>query len=443
MNKRLLLILVPLLILSACTAGRASPTEEKPEIAVAEPTEEERVAELNEEPEATDTPGATPSLEMTAEGDAEEESSGVPAAEASSGTTGVDDRPSWLISMTRNWNTDWTLHAIDYDELLGGGPPRDGIPSIDDPRFVSQAEASEWLASNEPVVVLEIDGDARAYPLQILTWHEIVNDTVGGVPVIVTFCPLCNSAVVFERTLDGVVMEFGVSGLLRNSDLVMYDRVTESLWQQVTGQGIVGEMTGAQLTFVPASIVSMEDFSSAFPKGVVLSRETGYTRSYGRNPYAGYDNIGQNPFLFDGIPDERLRAMERVVTVALDGVDIAYSYSLLSELGAINDSQNGQDLVVLHDFGTSSALGAVFIADGEDIGATGVFDPHLDGRKLTFVREDGEIKDLETGSSWDILGRAVSGPLEGEVLTPIVHGDHFWFAWAAFKPDTLIYQPAG
>ena len=345
--------------------------------------------------------------------------------------------------MTRSWNTDWSQHAIDFDELLGGGPPRDGIPSVDAPVFVDQAQASDWLASNEPVVALVIENDARAYPLQILTWHEIVNDTVGGVPVIVTFCPLCNSAVVFERQLDGVVMDFGVSGLLRNSDLVMYDRVTESLWQQVTGQGIVGEMTGAQLTFVPASLVSMEDFSAAYPEGVVLSRETGYTRSYGRNPYAGYDNISQNPFLFDGIPDERLRSMERVVTVALEGVDVAYSYTLLSELGAINDSRSGQDLVVLHNFGTSSALGAAFIADGEDIGATGVFDPYLDGRKLTFVRVDGEIKDLETGSRWDILGRAVSGPLAGEALTPIVHGDHFWFAWAAFKPETLIYQPPG
>lgn len=135
--------------------------------------------------------------------------------------------------------------------------------------------------------------------------------------------------------------------------------------------------------------------------------------------------------------------MERVVTVALDGVDVAYSYTVLSELGAINDSQGGQDLVVLHDFGTSSALGAAFIVDGEDIGATGVFDPHVDGRKLTFIREDGQIKDVETVSSWDILGRAVSGPLAGAQLTPLVHGDHFWFAWAAFKPDTIIYQTAG
>ena len=337
MNKKLFWILVPLLVLTACTAGRASPTaEDAARIAAeaeAEPTATELVPaeDLTEKVEPTNTPLPDYSPETTEL---------APEAEE------MDDRPSWLVSMTRSWNTDWGRHSVEYDELLGGGPPRDGIPSIDEPLFVSQEEASEWLASNEPVVALEIDGDARAYPLQILTWHEIVNDTVGDVPVIVTFCPLCNSAVVFERQFDGTITEFGVSGLLRNSDLVMYDRVTESLWQQVTGEGIVGEMTGAQLAFVPASIVSLEDFSAAYPEGVVLSKETGYTRSYGRNPYAGYGNISENPFLFDGVPDERLRAMERVVTVALDGVDVAYSYTVLSELGAINDSQGGQDLVL-------------------------------------------------------------------------------------------------
>jgi hypothetical protein len=260
------------------------------------------------------------------------------------------------------------------------------------------------------------------------------------VPVIVTFCPLCNSAVVFERLLDGVLYEFGVSGLLRNSDLVMYDRVTESLWQQLTGEAIVGDMVGAQLTFLPAPLVSFADYAAAYPDGTVLSRETGYTRSYGRNPYAGYDNIGQSPFLFSGEPDGRLLAMERVVAVSLGEVDVAYPYGVLSQEGVIHDRQGGRDLVVFHAFGTSSALGHGFIAQGADIGATGVFDPRLGDQKLTFIRQGEEILDLETGSSWDILGRAFSGPLTGEQLTPIVHGDHFWFAWAAFKPDTIVYH---
>jgi hypothetical protein len=353
-----------------------------------------------------------------------------------------DDRPSRLKAATSSWNTNWNRHTIDYNELLSGGPPRDGIPSLDAPQFVSPDEAQAWLTDNEPVIALEIEGEARAYPLQILTWHEIVNDIVADVPVAVTFCPLCNSAITFDRRLDGEVFEFGTSGLLRNSDLVMYDCTTESLWQQFTGEGIVGDLAGETLTFLPSSIVSFADFREAFPEGVVLSRDTGFNRRYGQNPYVGYDDIGSSPFLFRGEIDGRLAAVERVVTVSLEdvGVDVAYPLSVLSEVGVINDSQAGRDLVVFHSDGTTSALDARSIAEAEDVGATGVFDPVLDGQKLTFAQDGDLIVDEETGSTWNVLGQAVDGPLAGQQLTPVVHGDHFWFSWAAFKPDTVIYS---
>ncbi len=353
-----------------------------------------------------------------------------------------DDRPSRLRAATSAWNTDWNRHTVDYNELLSGGPPRDGIPSIDEPQFIGPNEAGAWLAENEPVIALEIDGEARAYPLQILTWHEIVNDVVGDVPVAVTFCPLCNSAITFDRRFEGQVFEFGTSGLLRNSDLVMYDRTTESLWQQFTGEGIVGELAGETLAFLPSSIVSFNDFQEAHPGGLVLSRDTGFSRRYGQNPYVGYDTIGSSPFLFRGEIDGRLAAMERVVTVSLDdlALDVAYPLSVLSEVGVINDSQRGQDLVVFHASGTTSALGAQVIAAAEDVGATGVFDPNLDGQTLTFRSDGGSILDEETGSTWNILGQAIDGPMAGSQLTPIVHADHFWFSWAAFKPDTVIYS---
>jgi hypothetical protein len=387
------------------------------------PSEEASLAE----PSAVDAPVVVPPVEVERRGPA---------------ILTVDDRPDRLRALTSAWNTNWALHTIDYQEILSGGPPRDGIPSIDDPQFIDQAAAAAWLADNEPVISLEIDGDARAYPLQVITWHEIVNDTVGDVPVVVTFCPLCNSALVFDRRFQDQVFEFGVSGLLRNSDLIMYDRTTESLWQQFTGEGIVGDLTGEQLTFLPSSLISFADFRAAYPDGEVLSRETGFNRAYGNNPYAGYDSIGSTPFLFKGPTDGRLEAVERVVTVSLadEAVDIAYPLTLLSAEGVINDTQGSQDLVVFHTSGTSSALGAGVIAQGEDVGATGVFDPNLDGRKLTF-RKDGEhIIDEETGSTWNILGQAVDGPLAGQELAPVVHGDHFWFSWAAFKPETIIYN---
>jgi hypothetical protein len=351
-----------------------------------------------------------------------------------------DDRPARLQRVTTDWSTNWNRHIIEYDELLSGGPPRDGIPSIDEPQFVDAEEAAGWLAENEPVIALEIGGDARAYPLQILTWHEIVNDVVGDVPVIVTFCPLCNAAITFDRRVGGQVFDFGTSGLLRNSDLVMYDRITESLWQQLTGQALVGDMVGQRLTFLPSAIVSFANFRQAYPEGIVLSRDTGYRRDYGRNPYAGYDTIGQSPFLFDGELDARLPAMERVVTVSLEGVDLAYPLSVLSEVHLIDDTQGGANLVVWQVPGTSSALGASVIASGQDVGATGVFDPTVDGRKLSFRFEDGDFIDEQTGSTWNVLGQAIDGELEGQSLEPIVHGNHFWFAWAAFKPDTIVYR---
>ena len=359
-----------------------------------------------------------------------------------------DDRSPQLRTLTSSWNTDWSRHTVPYDEILSGGPPRDGIRSIDNPKFIVPSEAAEWLADNEPVIALELNGDARAYPLSIITWHEIVNDVVGDVPAVVTFCPLCNSALAFDRRFDGEVFEFGVSGLLRNSDLIMYDRTTETLWQQFTGEAIVGELAGERLTFLPTSIVSFGDFRAAHPDGQVLSRDTGRNAPYGAQPYAGYDtyesqlSAGGNFPLFRGEADGRLRPADRVVTVSLEeqGIDVAYPYEVLSEFRVVNDVQGGRDLVVFFKPGTASALGAQVVADAEDVGATGVFDPNLDGQKLTFRAEGDAIVDEETGSTWNILGQAIDGPLAGEELNEIIHGDHFWFSWAAFKPNTIIYR---
>ena len=340
---------------------------------------------------------------------------------------------------TRGWDTDFRLHTVPYSEIRSV-IPLDNIPSIDKPSFIAPSEASAWLSDVEPVVSLEISGDARAYPLQILTWHEIVNDTVGDVPVAVTFCPLCNSAIAFDRRLDGKELEFGVSGNLRNSDLIMYDRETHSWWQQFTGEGIVGEHAGRSLDHLPAFIVSFADFQRAHPNGKVLSRDTGYVRQYGRNPYAGYDTTEGNPFLFTGDLDGRLLPVERVIAVTIGDVDVAFPLSILQEEGVINYEISGSSIVVFHKFGTTSALDGGSIADSRDVGSAGVFDAILDGQELTFSVKNEDIIDDQTGSKWDILGNAVDGPLAGERLTPVVHGNHFWFAWAVFKPDTLVYQ---
>ena len=350
-----------------------------------------------------------------------------------------DTRSDFLQRATIGWNTDWSKHSIEYHDLLSGGPPRDGIPPIDQPKFIENQLAAQWLKPNDPVIALEINGDARAYPLQILTWHEIVNDVVGEIPVTITFCPLCNSAIVFKRNHQGITYDFGTSCLLRHSDLVMYDRQTESLWQQFTGEAIVGVMTGEQLMMIPSGLIGFEQFQAAYPAGKILSKETGYSREYGRNPYPGYDDIRNNPFLFRDPLDERLPAMARVVTVSDGKYHNAYPVELLEKLGVIHHQLGNQAVVIFHQDGVSSALDTTRIANGDDVGATGVFVPLVGKQELTFIKERGFV-DQQTGSHWNIVGQAILGPLKGKQLERLVHADQFWFSWGAFRPDTLIYQ---
>ncbi len=341
---------------------------------------------------------------------------------------------------TSGWATDFSRHSVPYDEITVGIQGRDRIPPIDRPVFTDFQDADAWMDPQEPVIALEIGGVARAYPLQVLIWHEIVNDAVGGTPVAVTFCPLCNSAVAFDRRLDGVEYDFGTSGNLRNSDLIMWDRQTESWWQQFTGEAIVGELTGKTLAMLPASIISYQSFKDAYSDGDVLSRDTGFSRDYGSNPYGGYDTVDRPPFLYDGELDGRLQPKERVAAVTVNETDVAFPFSVLERERVVNYSLGDQNLVVFFKPGTKSAVDSGIIALSKDVGATGVFDPHVNGEKLIFRPAGGDIVDEQTGSVWNIVGEAVSGPLSGTRLTPVVHANHFWFAWAAFKPETVIYQ---
>jgi hypothetical protein len=289
---------------------------------------------------------------------------------------------------------------------------------------------------------MQVGDDARAYPLQILTWHEIVNDTVGYLPLTVTFCPLCNTAIAFERTLDGRVLDFGTTGRLRFSNLIMYDRQTESWWQQAGGDAIAGELAGRQLAFHPSTIIAWNEFKATYPDGMVLSRETGFNRSYGSNSYVGYDDINSSPFLFRGpATPGALSPMARVLTIDLNGEAVAYPYDVLAEALALNDVVGGQPVAVFWQPGVASALDSGSIPQGRDVGSAAAFSPLLDDRQLTFVNEHGRIVDAETGSTWSLLGQAVDGELAGQQLAPVVGVNHFWFSWAAFKPETRIYRP--
>ena len=273
------------------------------------------------------------------------------------------------------WRTEWprtdfSKHSISLAEIRSGGPPKDGIPAIDAPRFekLDDGKASGWAArveAMEPVISLVLRDDAHAYPLRILIWHEIVNDTVGGTPVAVTYCPLCNTALVFERALDGTTLDFGTTGKLRNSDLVMYDRQTQSWWQQFTGEAIAGAMTGRQLRSIPSRLESFVRFRQRFPQGNVLVPNDPGARNYGANPYAGYDATGQTPFLYDGSLPQGIEPMERVIAVEIaPGRYEAWSLALLRRHGTITSG----DLTLTWEPGQVSALDRRSIADSRDIG---------------------------------------------------------------------------
>lgn len=336
-------------------------------------------------------------------------------------------------------------HSIPLDDILSGGPPPDGIPPIDEPVYESIAAASGWLQETSPVMVVDVNDDVRAYPLAILTWHEIVNDVVGGVPLVVTYCPLCNSALVFERTVEGPqgqeLLDFGTSGRLFQSNLVMYDRQHRNLWTQFEGEGVVGErFLGNRLTRLPAWLLGFEQLAELHPDAQVLSRDTGNLRDYGRNPYAGYDAEGRRPFLFRGEIDERFPPMMRLVGLTGQQEATSVTVDLLTEQRSVEVELDGRTIVVLWAPGQASALDTRTIDEGRDVGQTAAFVAEIDGTpvRLMPTDEDGRFVDEDSGSVFDFSGRAHGGTFDGARLDAVPHDDTFWFVWVAFQPTTDV-----
>jgi len=299
------------------------------------------------------------------------------------------------------WSTDFSRRNVSLTEFQSGGPPRDGIPAIDRPQFVDVASADEWIDEREPVILVEHAAQPRVYPIQILMWHEIVNDEIAGTPVAVTFCPLCNTAIVFDRRLRGETLDFGTSGKLRNSDLVMYDRQTQSWWQQFGGEALVGRYAGERLEQLPARIVGWGEVKRRLPAARVLSRDTGHSRAYGDNPYQGYDDVDTPPFFGAANDDDgRLPPKERVVYIERGDDAIVVPFSVLEQKRELEVDVGGEQLVVRWTKGVASALDAGAIEEGRDVGAAEVL---ADGKLVPF-------------------------------------DEPFWFAVAAFRPDARIVR---
>jgi hypothetical protein len=315
---------------------------------------------------------------------------------------------------------------VPLDQIVGGGPPPDGIPSIDNPKFISVQEASKFLEDSELVLGLNINGDIRAYPLQILVWHEIVNDEIGSIPVAVTYCPLCFTNQVFNRTIDDgqEVVEFGTSGKLYNSNLVMYDRTSKSLWSQAMAEGIVGKYAGTKLERVPFDVAYWKEWKQLYPDSKILSRDTGSNRPYGVDPYGDYYTNSDVLFPISN-RDDRLGLKEIVVGFENKGQYKAYKLQEIEDNKVINDQVNGKSITLFSSY--------PFMIRA--------YDPIAQGQTLEFTYnpKSKNFLDEQTGSEWNFEGKAISGQMKGKQLTRLPFDEGFWFEWVAFHPKTEIY----
>ena len=318
--------------------------------------------------------------------------------------------------------TNGQKHIVPLDKIKSGGPPKDGIPSIDNPKFVPVSE-SQFVPDTTFVIGLDINGEKRAYPLFIMVWHEIVNDSVGGVPVAITYCPLCFTNQVFERVIDGKEVEFGTSGKLYNSNLVMYDRLTDSYWSQALGVAITGELTGYELKRIPFDVISWADWKTLHPDTLVLTTETGHIRSYGVDPYGDYYTDPRILFPVEH-EDDRMHPKEIILGFYEEEVYKAYKQEDVESAIVINDKINTQSMMLVSLFSGDSRA----------------FDRTVDGKVLTFDFVDDVIIDLESKSEWNYDGVAISGSMEGIQLVRLPFNPGFWFEWVAFHPDTEVYE---
>ncbi|MBU2525265.1 MAG: DUF3179 domain-containing protein [Bacteroidetes bacterium] len=344
-----------------------------------------------------------------------------------------------------DWQTDLSNTQLDLTEVTVV-VKKGAFPVLKNPLFIGKEAGLLTFFEKEPVLVVQLSGEARAYPFNMLTVHEIANDRIGSQDILVTYCPLCNSGMVFSRKINHegreVVLDFQVSGMLRNSDMIMFDEQTETWWQQLTGEAIAGKYEGVSLEILPSMVLSVSDFFKRFPEGKILSQQTGISGRYGRNPYVGYDNQDGNPyagFISTDKLTNKLPNMERVVNLTVDGQHKVYSFSSLQYKKAHHDNFQGKEVVVFYKSGTVSVLDAHKIAESKDVGTAVIFSPFVEDTKLTFREKNGYFYDKQTKSKWDISGLCLEGAYAGKTLEIVPHGNHLAFAWLAFYPDSEVY----
>lgn len=430
--------LILLLALTACAGTRA----DRPETATGSANTQREVTSEDTSSQAEVTSGEDTSAQQadtSTEGtDPQKKVSSAEEAETQQETTSTEDEPT-LLAGTNIARHNVPLEEIHFDTFNGSSIPlskiteslvlqlRDAIPPITKPKYMDVETADTWLKPDD-IVLGYVDGDtALAYPVRILNYHEIVNETVNGVPILISFCPLCNSGIVYDRRLEGQVLEFGNTSALYESDLVMYDKQTMSYWFQVGGEAIIGDLTGKRLNLLPTRFMRWSEWREAYPESQVLSRDTGFRRPYERDPFVNlsqYLNQGHFPFpVGEAARNPALPAGEKVIGLIRN--DEARAYSIATLAGqVVNDTISGLPVAIAVD----------------EVGTSWAFNRRVGEQVVTLEWDGDTLMDQETGSRWSLTGQAIEGPLSGEQLEPLATRFSFWFAFVAAFPEATVFQ---
>lgn len=336
----------------------------------------------------------------------------------------------------QGWQTDFEARTVTLGEVTVW-TERDTVPPIDAPLFGSIKSAT-WMEKDASVIALELNGEWRAYPLAMLVNHQIVNDAIQGIPIAVTYCPLCNSAMVFIRRVDDQELRFGTSGATRNSGFLMWDDLTQSWWQQFTGEAIMGEYMGTHLEVLPSKVVTWEAYTKWHTMGrVLVGDEKLGALDYSPQKLDRFENIDPASMI-DTPLDRRIPPKERVLAAIVGNEAVAYPFSTLAQYGVINDTVGGQSVVA---FWQSAHLNEEnTVEQGQDAGMAVLFYRTIEGQTLTFMLHEGQITDEETGSTWTIFGEAIKGPLKYTKLEQVNGSAYYWFAWVTTYPETRLYS---
>lgn len=345
-----------------------------------------------------------------------------------------------------SWKTDTAKHTSAFADLHIAAE-KDAIRTLDFPEFIAKDHPQNTYYEYEPAIVINFGGEARAYPLSVLTLFELANDSIGGKQVMVTFCPMCHAALVYNRSIKTTAGEktftFGVSGLLMHNDMVMYDHQTETWWEQLMGSGIAGEYSGKSLRMLPALLISVKDFFDRFPQGKILSPEAlnTYMKTHRHRPYHHLEHKGplSHSYYLPEKTDPRLPPQEHVLDIRVEGHDRIYPFSALAKAQVVSETVGETPVVIFYHEETVSVLDKDDLQEAKRIGSATVYERKLNGTAYTFKKSGNYFQDEQTGSSWDITGLCREGQLKGQQLTMVPHSNHFAFAYLAFYPDAEIY----